>query len=105
MFDVGEPVGRSPSGHEINYPTKQACTRVLRCHSKRTKRIITENSPDLFLTVAEVGTYVYPVPSIYRTAFYARMDKFANMTCERRTRVEGVFALRPWLGSHTNFPR
>lgn len=59
MFDVGESVGRSPSGNEMSYTTKQACIRVLRCHSRRTKRIITEDSPDFFLTVAEVGTYVY----------------------------------------------
>jgi hypothetical protein len=30
--------------------------RVLRCHKDRTKRIATENSPFLFLTVAEDGT-------------------------------------------------
>ncbi|ORY26663.1 WD40-repeat-containing domain protein [Naematelia encephala] len=30
--------------------------RVLRCHSDRTKRIATENSPHLFLTVSEDGT-------------------------------------------------
>ncbi|KAN0097234.1 WD40-repeat-containing domain protein [Tylopilus felleus] len=55
VFDVGESVGRSPSGNEMSYTTRQACVRVLRCHSKRTKRIITEDSPDLFLTVAEDG--------------------------------------------------
>ncbi|KAI9574450.1 WD40-repeat-containing domain protein [Boletus coccyginus] len=55
VFDVGESVGRSPSGNEMSYTTKQACIRVLRCHSRRTKRIITEDSPDFFLTVAEDG--------------------------------------------------
>jgi nuclear receptor interaction protein len=30
--------------------------RVLRCHTDRTKRIATENSPYLFLTVSEDGT-------------------------------------------------
>ncbi|KAF8558753.1 WD40 repeat-like protein [Imleria badia] len=54
VFDVGESVGRSPSGNEMRY-TRQACIRVLRCHSGRTKRIITEDSPDFFLTVAEDG--------------------------------------------------
>lgn len=31
------------------------CTRVLRCHKSRAKRISTENSPDVFLTCAEDG--------------------------------------------------
>jgi hypothetical protein len=30
--------------------------RVLRCHTDRTKKIATENSPSLFLTVSEDGT-------------------------------------------------
>lgn len=36
------------------HDTRQSCRRVLRCHEGRVKRIVTENSPDLFLTVAEV---------------------------------------------------
>ncbi|KAF9247079.1 WD40 repeat-like protein [Melanogaster broomeanus] len=55
VFDVGESVGRSPTGNEMGYTTRQACTRVLRCHSRRTKRIITEDSPDFFLTAGEDG--------------------------------------------------
>ncbi|KIK98048.1 hypothetical protein PAXRUDRAFT_732196 [Paxillus rubicundulus Ve08.2h10] len=55
VFDVGESVSRSPTGNEMSYTTQQACIRVLRCHSRRTKRIITEDSPDFFLTVAEDG--------------------------------------------------
>ncbi|KAG8218871.1 WD40 repeat-like protein [Butyriboletus roseoflavus] len=55
VFDVGESVGRSPSGNEMSYSTRQACIHVLRCHTRRTKRIITEDSPDFFLTVAEDG--------------------------------------------------
>ncbi|KAG6378944.1 WD40 repeat-like protein [Boletus reticuloceps] len=55
VFDVGESVGRPLSGNEMRYSTRQACIRILRCHSKRTKRIITEDSPDFFLTVAEDG--------------------------------------------------
>jgi len=61
VFDVGEGIGRSPTGSEMTYPVHQACIRVLRCHSGRTKRIITEDSPDLFLTVAEVRRVVIPV--------------------------------------------
>ncbi|KAI6164896.1 WD40 repeat-like protein [Pisolithus thermaeus] len=56
VFDVGEAVGRSPTGSEMTYTTNEACKRVLRCHSGRTKRIVTEDSPDLFLTVSEDGT-------------------------------------------------
>lgn len=38
------------------WPEEQgACTRVLRCHSSRAKRISTENSPDVFLSCAEDG--------------------------------------------------
>ncbi|KIJ70527.1 hypothetical protein HYDPIDRAFT_105273 [Hydnomerulius pinastri MD-312] len=55
VFDVGEAAGRSPTGNEMNYTTRQACTRVFRCHTRRTKRIITEDSPDFFLTVSEDG--------------------------------------------------
>lgn len=55
VFDVGEGVGQSPTGSEMEYTTRESCIRVLRCHAGRTKRIITEDSPDLFLTVAEDG--------------------------------------------------
>lgn len=55
VADVGEVVGQSPTGSEMEYTTRESCIRVLRCHTGRTKRIITEGSPDLFLTVAEDG--------------------------------------------------
>ncbi|KAH7929484.1 WD40 repeat-like protein [Leucogyrophana mollusca] len=55
VFDVGDAAGRSPTGSEMTYNTRQSCIRVLRCHNGRTKRIVTEDSPDLFLTVAEDG--------------------------------------------------
>ncbi|KAF9222001.1 WD40 repeat-like protein [Gyrodon lividus] len=55
VFDVGESVGRSPTGNEMSYTTRQACIRILHCHSRRTKRIISEDNPDFFLTVAEDG--------------------------------------------------
>ncbi|EGO01923.1 hypothetical protein SERLA73DRAFT_177558 [Serpula lacrymans var. lacrymans S7.3] len=54
VFDIGESLGTSSTG-KTNYSTRESCIRVLRCHSKRTKRIVTEESPDLFLTVAEDG--------------------------------------------------
>lgn len=56
VFDVGAGVGQSPTGSEMEYTTRESCIRVLRCHTGRTKRIITEDSPDLFLTVAEVAS-------------------------------------------------
>ncbi|KAI6047151.1 WD40 repeat-like protein [Pisolithus marmoratus] len=57
VFDVEEAVGRSPTrSGPAAYTTREACIRVLRCHTGHTKRIITEDSPDLFLTVAEDGT-------------------------------------------------
>ncbi|KAI6035413.1 WD40 repeat-like protein [Pisolithus orientalis] len=56
VFDVGGAVGHSPTGSEMTYATHEACIRILRCHTGRTKRIVTEDSPDLFLTVAEDGT-------------------------------------------------
>ncbi|KAL1742596.1 WD40-repeat-containing domain protein [Schizophyllum fasciatum] len=43
-------------GPETIYTTGEACTHVIRCHRGAVKRIITEHSPDLFLTVSEDGT-------------------------------------------------
>lgn len=51
VFDVA---GHSPVGQETIHSTSESAIRVLRCHSGRVKRIIVEDSPDLFLTVAEV---------------------------------------------------
>jgi hypothetical protein len=52
VLDVGEGVGLSEK--EKEYSSQAACVRVLRCHSDRVKRVVTEESPDLFLTVSEV---------------------------------------------------
>ena len=41
-------------GRETDFSQRETCIRVFRCHKGRTKRIVTEGSPDLFLTVAEV---------------------------------------------------
>lgn len=62
IFDIGDlriPSSRSAVGNETLYNTHESCVQVLRCHDARVKRIVTEQSPDLFLTVAEV-TYAYP---------------------------------------------
>lgn len=43
------------SGHvETEYSTAQTCIAIIRCHSDAVKKIVTEDSPDLFLSVSEV---------------------------------------------------
>ncbi|KIO17169.1 hypothetical protein M407DRAFT_33177 [Tulasnella calospora MUT 4182] len=37
-------------------PESQCCVRVINCHTRRVKRIVTEDSSDLFLTVSEDHT-------------------------------------------------
>ncbi|KAI1795233.1 WD40 repeat-like protein [Ganoderma leucocontextum] len=56
VFDHEKAAGFSGSNGVTEYSTRQAAIRTLRCHSGRTKRIVTEDSPDMFLTVAEDGT-------------------------------------------------
>lgn len=56
ISDVGATVHSTQYNGETEYTTSQANVKVLRCHSGRVKRIVTEESPDMFLTVAEVGT-------------------------------------------------
>ena len=56
---IGYPV-RAGNNGETEYSTRQAAIRVLRCHKGRTKRIVTEDTPDLFLTVAEVSVCQIP---------------------------------------------
>ena len=46
---------QSVSGREVVYTPRQTNVRVLRCHDDSVKRIITEDSPDVFLTVSEVS--------------------------------------------------
>ncbi|KAF5363243.1 hypothetical protein D9756_000420 [Leucocoprinus leucothites] len=41
---------------ETHYTTKQSVKKVLRCHDDRVKRVVTEDSPALFLTVSEDGS-------------------------------------------------
>lgn len=44
-----------PDRLETEYSVKQSCIRILRCHKQRVKRVITEDSPALFLSVSEVS--------------------------------------------------
>lgn len=55
VFDTADVViGHGPThGRETPYTCR---SRIFRCHSRDVKRIITEESPDLFLTVSEDGT-------------------------------------------------
>ncbi|TRM67794.1 WD40-repeat-containing domain protein [Schizophyllum amplum] len=55
VHDVGD-VHSASHGPETTYSVGEACTHVIRCHRGAVKRIITEYSPDLFLTVSEDGT-------------------------------------------------
>ncbi|KZT05508.1 WD40 repeat-like protein [Laetiporus sulphureus 93-53] len=55
VFDVSTALSSRHDG-EMELTTRAAQARVLQCHSARVKRIVTEESPDLFLTVAEDGT-------------------------------------------------
>ncbi|KAF9057598.1 WD40-repeat-containing domain protein [Panaeolus papilionaceus] len=41
---------------ETEYSTNESCLRIIQCHDDRAKKIVTEDSPDLFLSLAEDGT-------------------------------------------------
>ncbi|OCH94104.1 WD40 repeat-like protein [Obba rivulosa] len=55
ISDVGALPALPKFGGETVYGTRETKVRVLRCHQGRVKRIITEESPDIFLTVGEDG--------------------------------------------------
>jgi WD40 repeat protein len=59
IFDLNKASSvdhRLKSGKEYKlWEEHRACSRVLRCHTGRVKKISTENSPDIFLTAAEDG--------------------------------------------------
>ncbi|KAG9046364.1 hypothetical protein FS837_004588 [Tulasnella sp. UAMH 9824] len=64
VFDLGKSNGsedrlRVAGGGSRRWyerPESQCCVRVLNCHTRRVKRIVTEDSSDLFLTVSEDHT-------------------------------------------------
>ncbi|EKM59510.1 uncharacterized protein PHACADRAFT_157899 [Phanerochaete carnosa HHB-10118-sp] len=56
VSDVAGVMDHSVGGREVVYTPRQTNVRVLRCHDDPVKRIITEDSPDLFLTVSEDGS-------------------------------------------------
>jgi len=55
VHEVGE-IGHSgpPAASQLNH--RHSCIRRLLCHERRVKRLVTEDSPHLFLTVSEDGT-------------------------------------------------
>lgn len=53
VSDIG--MALSGDGVETRYTTRDCLKGVLRCHTDRVKRIVTEDSPALFLTVSEVS--------------------------------------------------
>ena len=55
VFDHERAAGNPVHTGETEYSARAAAIHVIRCHSGRVKRIVTEDSPDLFLTVAEVS--------------------------------------------------
>src|SRR5262245_23690839 len=61
VFDVGDgtagPIISAGNSAEMHYREREHCLRIFRCHDGRVKRIVTEESPDSFLTVSEVGSY------------------------------------------------
>ncbi|KIY49236.1 WD40 repeat-like protein [Fistulina hepatica ATCC 64428] len=55
VHDIGDPYVM-PYGEETVYSTQEAGTRVFKCHHQAVKRIVAEDSPDLFISVSEDGT-------------------------------------------------
>jgi WD repeat-containing protein 42A len=43
-------------GLETEFSARELSGRVIRCHKHRVKKIVTEESPDLFLSLSEDGT-------------------------------------------------
>lgn len=81
VSDIGEPFQPTDGRLETQYSTAQANERVLRCHDRAVKRITTEHSPDLFLTVAEVSLcsvhrsdrFTQRLSLVIRTVLFANM--------------------------------
>jgi len=55
VFDIERALSFSSIAREREFRTSETCIRKFRCHRRRTKRIVTEESSDVFLTVAEDG--------------------------------------------------
>lgn len=53
VHELGE-IGTSGPPATSHLSSRHTCIHRLRCHDRRVKRLVTEDSPHLFLTVAEV---------------------------------------------------
>lgn len=54
VFDASSALRSAPGDAETVYAANQCCLRILRCHDDSVKKIITEESPDSFLSLSEV---------------------------------------------------
>lgn len=96
VSDVG--MALTSDGVEARYTTRDCLKGVLRCHSDRVKRIVTEDSPALFLTVSEVGLASSTSKDISRSvdSNIPRMAAYASMISELHIIVGRVHrALHP----------
>ncbi|CAA7259796.1 unnamed protein product [Cyclocybe aegerita] len=59
VFDVQSALAPTNVAQDLTetvLSTNQSCIRVIRCHSDRVKRVVVEESSDLFLSLSEDGT-------------------------------------------------
>lgn len=56
IFDATAALETVSDATPTNFSYRQIGVQVIRCHDDAAKRIATENSPDIFLSVSEVGT-------------------------------------------------
>ena len=92
-------------GRETAYTARELDVEVIRCHNRAVKRIVTEDSPDIFLTVSEVCALVCNVrrwmciavgASHVRLVYphICRMGRCASMTFVRIMCAKVTTALR-----------
>ena len=54
ICDAREGLSETVRGRDTVYSTRETNVKVVKCHDRAVKRIVTEDSPDVFLTVSEV---------------------------------------------------
>jgi hypothetical protein len=100
VFDVKNALATSALGkEEASFSFDQTRVAIIRCHHDSVKRIATEDSPDLFLSVSEVRVlyisgFRKKVAHIHTDNFF-RMELSANMTLEHLIIVDLGHALHP----------
>jgi len=57
VFDATQALDVS-DGRQTEFGARQLEGRVIRCHQHRVKKLVTEDSPDLFLSLSEVSPSV-----------------------------------------------